>query len=171
MMEYIYRDMMSVARYLPWGLILGFPLGMLLSCLFAGRGRKERRSFAALTAFSVYLTIILVITFWSRESGSRTGVDLELFSTWGINKRNNAYVVENVLLFIPYGYVCCWAFPGIRKFFRCAAVGAVTSLGIESLQLVTGRGYFQIDDILTNLLGTMLGYVFFRLFWGKGGRS
>ena len=32
-------------------------------------------------------------------------MDLELFSTWGINDRNNAFVVENVLLFIPYGFV------------------------------------------------------------------
>ena len=56
------------------------------------------------------VAILLVITYFSRESGSRTGMmDLELFSTWGINDRNNAFVVENVLLFIPYGFVLPWA--------------------------------------------------------------
>ena len=30
------------------------------------------------------------------------------------------------------------------------------------MQLVTGRGYFQIDDILTNTLGALFGGI---LFW------
>lgn len=168
MIGYIYKDMMSAAKYLPWGIIVGIPLGILLSGLF-GDARKEkngRASAAAIVAFGIYMAIVLMLTFLSRESGSRSGIDLELFSTWGINERNNAYVVENVLLFIPYGFVCCWAFPGTRKFLRCTAVGGVTSLGVEWLQLVTGRGFFQIDDILTNILGTMMGYIIFRLLWG-----
>lgn len=168
MIEYIYKDMMAVAHYLPLGLIVGIPLGMFLSGFLAGRRQKKgvKTSSAALAVFCAYWAIMLMITFLSRESGSRIGVDLELFSTWGINTRNNAYVVENVLLFIPYGFVCCWAFPGLRKFLRCTGIGAVTSLGIESLQLATGRGYFQIDDILTNTLGAMLGYICFRMLWG-----
>ena len=41
--------------------------------------------------------------------------------------------------------------------------GAVTSFGIEFLQLVTRRGFFQIDDILTNVLGTVIGWLVFRM--------
>ena len=95
-------------------------------------------------------------------------MDLELFSTWGINDRNNAYVIENVLLFIPYGFLCGWNFIGARNLFRCAALGAVTSFGIEWMQLMTGRGYFQIDDILTNILGTVIGWIIFRILWSQG---
>ena len=103
---------------------------------------------AGLMVFSLYLMIILVITFFSREDGSRNrAMDLELFSTWGINTRNNAFVVENVLLFIPYGFACPWAFPWLRGFFRNIFAAFVTSLGVETFQLITGRGYFQIDDI------------------------
>ena len=61
-------------------------------------------SLPAVSCLVMYVAVLLAITYFSRESGSRSGMmDLELFSTWGINNRNNAYVVENVLLFIPYG--------------------------------------------------------------------
>ena len=98
-------------------------------------------------------------------------MDLELFSTWGINARNNAYVVENVLLFIPYGLLCSLAFEKFRNFFGCILFGALTSMAVESLQLVTSRGYFQIDDILTNILGTVVGYFLYYVFWGRRKRD
>ncbi len=165
MLGYVCRDVASMLRYLPGAVFAGVPLAVLLYWLKNRLGRKEGKegSFFTVAVFCVYVSAMVIITFLSRESGSRKGVDLELFSTWGINCRNNAYVVENVLLFIPYGYLLCRTFPRAGRLFRCALYGAVTSLGIETLQLVTQRGYFQIDDILTNILGMVIGYVLFRL--------
>ena len=71
-------------------------------------------------------------------------------------------MVENVLLFIPYGFLYSYNFRQTGTIWRCLLLGAVTSLGIELMQLVTGRGYFQIDDILTNTLGALSGGI---LFW------
>ena len=34
---------------------------------------------------------------------------------------------------------------------------------IEGAQLVTGRGYCQIDDVVMNVLGGILGYLLIRL--------
>ena len=169
MLKYIYRDLISATGYLPYGLALGIPLSAALVVIaFFGLKRRERQALISMTAFGLYLAILLVITFLSRESGSNPGaMDLELFSTWGINDRNNAYVVENVLLFIPYGFLCSCAFVKLRNFFSCMLFGALTSMAVEFLQLVTARGYFQIDDILTNILGTVVGYLSFLLFVGK----
>ena len=171
MMKYIYRDMVSAAEYLPLGLALGLPIAMILLCLSGRDGERKKRivSMIPIAIYAIYLAILLVITFFSRESGSRNGgMDMELFSTWGINTRNNAYVVENVLLFVPYGFVCSWAFSWARNFFACVLFGAATSVLVECLQLVTGRGFFQIDDILTNILGTIVGFL---LFWVCIGRK
>lgn len=169
MVKYIYRDLVTALEYLPYGLALGIPLSAALVLIaFFSRRKRERQAFIPLIAFGLYLAILLVITFLSRESGSMPGaMDLKLFSTWGINARNNAYVVENVLLFIPYGFLCCCAFVRLRSFFRCTFFGALTSVAVECLQLVTARGYFQIDDILTNILGTAVGYLLFLLLVGK----
>ena len=165
-----------MVRFLPWALMMG----ALVSAVFLWTGNRVRKRKGAGQAgmlspetlpvmlFCIYLSVILIITFLSRESGSgQSLVDLKIFSTWGINDRNNAFVVENVLLFLPYGFLASWAFKRMKSFFACTLLGAVTSFGIESLQLVTARGYFQIDDILTNTLGTMIGFWLFRLLFRK----
>ena len=169
MLKYIYRDLVSAAEYLPYGLALGIPLSAALVLFMRfNRKKQECQPVFPTIAFGLYMAIMLVITFLSRESGSRPGtMDLELFSTWGINTRNNAYVVENVLLFIPYGFLCCLAFKSLRNFFGCLLFGALTSMAVEFLQLATARGYFQIDDILTNILGTVVGYLLFWVFLGR----
>lgn len=158
---------MSMMKHLPYGFLIGLPVATLfLWAANRGKGREGKPSVRKLpvAAFGVYLSVMLVITFLSRESGDSKVFDLELFSTWGINDRNNAYVIENIMLFVPFGFLGSWAFEKMRHFFCCLALGAFTSLCIESLQLVTGRGFFQIDDILTNTLGAVIGFLVYRLF-------
>lgn len=164
MLKYIVNDMAAVFRFLPYGIVAGIIVAILLSALNDRRVRRLKKPIpvASVTCFFMYLVIMLFITFISRENGSRKGIDLQLFSTMGINPRNNAFVAENVLLFIPYGFVCAWAVKGGRKFLLCTLYGFLTSACIETMQLITQRGYFQVDDILTNVLGTIIGYIFFR---------
>ena len=147
---YVYKDLKGAMLYLPWGILVGGSIALMLMVIFNiinKRQGKPKPNWLPLSLFCIYVCIIMAITFLSRENGSREGViDLELFSTWGINNRNNAFVVENVLLFIPYGFLTGWSF-------------------IEYMQLVTGRGYFQIDDILTNTLGMFIGSLLCTTIW------
>lgn len=158
-------------RYLPYCLVMGIPVALALlgaANLIRRRRKQEPAAMLPLLFFGFYLSLMLIITFLSRESGGGGVFDLKLFSTWGINDRNNALVLENVLLFVPYGFFCCWAFERMKHFFWCTLLGAGTSLAIECLQLATGRGFFQIDDILTNTLGAAAGYLLCRLvFWRR----
>ena len=165
MLGYVIKDLSAVSCYLPCGLAAGVLAVLILDAVNRARIRKGKESFPIVpgSILCVYFVIMLFITFLSRENGSRNGIDLELFSTWGINKRNNALVVENVLLFVPYGFICAWALRGARRLIPNALLGLATSLGIETMQLVTRRGYFQIDDVLTNTLGMVVGYLVFRI--------
>ena len=166
MFYYIYRDLTNALRYLPFGIGAGVLCFFVLTIWNGERkkGQKEGIPIVSRTLFFTYLAVVMAITFFSRESGSRQGLDLEFLSTWGINDRNNAFVVENVLLFVPYGILCPMAFRHVRRFWNCLLAGALTSLLVELLQLLTGRGYFQIDDILTNILGTVAGYLLYFIF-------
>ena len=164
MFHYICRDLMDALKYLPFGMGIGVLCFFVLIIWNEVRNKrqKDRISVVPTTLFLTYLAVIMAITFFSRESGSRhKGLDLEFLSTWGINDRNNALVIENILLFIPFGILCPVTFRGLRKFWRCLLVGMLTSLFVESLQLLTGRGFFQIDDILTNVLGAVAGYLLY----------
>jgi hypothetical protein len=145
-------------------MIVGIFAALLFGTLNDINRKKGKKTIpvAAVACFSMYVAIILCITFLSRETGSRQGIDLKLGATWGINERNNAYVIENVLLFIPLGFICPWSFKKFRNPLRCIGAGFIMSLFIETIQLITGRGYFQIDDIITNTMGMAVGYVVYQ---------
>ena len=117
----------------------------------------------ASVCFCTYLLIIFCITLLSREQGSTNKIDLVIGSTLKINTRNNAYVVENILLFIPYGFCLAWRFGGRKKWIQNIGWGLVTTLSVECTQLITGRGVFQIDDILTNEIGCLIGIIVFAI--------
>jgi len=168
MTKYIVKDIEGVMCYLPYGLVVGMVVAILLAVINDCRVKRKKSPFCvpAITGYIVYLVVLLFITFWSREDGNRNAMDLELFSTWGINDRNNAFVFENIMLFIPYGFFTAWVIPFARKLWSSILVGVGTSILIEILQLVTGRGFFQIDDVLTNGLGAVIGYVLYRVIAG-----
>lgn len=162
--------MVAVLSFLPYGLIAGTIVFLLLGVLNKSRQKRQKKPVPVwkYTCLFTYAFIMLSITFLSREGGSSSKIDLELFSTFGINNRNNAYVLENVFLFVPYGFLCAWVLPNIKNIFRCTMLGLLTSMGIEFLQLITERGCFQIDDILTNTVGAAVGYILYRcVMWRK----
>lgn len=53
------------------------------------------------TLLVIYIVVVLMTVFFSRELGSREGIDMRILGTWGITMQDHAWVIENVLLFIP----------------------------------------------------------------------
>ena len=65
-------------------------------------------------------------------------------------------VLGNIIMFLPYGFFTSY-FLKEKKLFPIFILTIVTSLAIESTQLMIGR-VFDIDDILLNILGGILGH-------------
>lgn len=70
----------------------------------------------------------------------------------------------NILAFMPLGMLIPLAFPGMERFFEILLHSFWLSLCIELFQLVSHFGAFDVDDILLNTLGGVLGFVIFLLF-------
>lgn len=112
----------------------------------------------------VYAAVLLKLAFFSREPGSRTTVDLTLFNTWGTTMQAHAFFVENIIMFIPFGILMPTAFPVMRNIFVCTLTALACSLCLEMFQLITGRGFCQLDDVVTNTLGAFIGYIIYRMW-------
>jgi len=69
----------------------------------------------------------------------------------------------NVLLFIPLGFLLPIIWPNIKKIKQIVLSGISFSLLIELSQLFTNRRT-DIDDVLMNTFGTILGYWLFSIF-------
>lgn len=68
----------------------------------------------------------------------------------------------NVVLFVPLGFFLPWLWRTFDGLKQTALTGFLLSLGIELLQ-VFGLGITDINDLITNTLGTILGYGLFCL--------
>ncbi|MDX2552451.1 VanZ family protein [Streptomyces stelliscabiei] len=66
----------------------------------------------------------------------------------------------NILLGVPFGFLLPVLAPGARGLLRVPALTAVVMLLVELVQgaLVTGRA-FDIDDVILNTTGALLGYL------------
>lgn len=78
-----------------------------------------------------------------------------------INWESIGGIVLNMLLFVPFGYLIptlfhrfCW--------WKVILLGFVFSLCIELLQLITHLGFADVDDLINNTFGTMLGWLCYR---------
>ena len=70
-------------------------------------------------------------------------------------------VLGNIIMFLPYGFFTSY-FLKEKRLIPILALTVITSLTIESTQLMIGR-VFDIDDILLNIVGGVLGHYLYIL--------
>lgn len=68
----------------------------------------------------------------------------------------------NVLIFMPFGFFMPMA-SRYRSFFSTLFWSFGLSLGVEVFQLVSKVGCFDVDDLLLNTIGGVLGYIVFAV--------
>ena len=129
--------------------------------------------------FVAYMILELYVMFFS-ETLDRTMVsdqyryNLTLFKEitrfwnmrhtygWNITIIN---LLGNVVCFMPFGFLL----PMVSKrsvfknFLSVTFLAMLFSIGIETAQLVTKVGAFDVDDIFLNTIGGLLGYIFLKL--------
>lgn len=66
-------------------------------------------------------------------------------------------VLGNVLLFMPFGFFASY-YLNVKKSYSVIILTMIASISIEYVQMSIGR-VFDVDDILLNICGGILGYV------------
>lgn len=72
-------------------------------------------------------------------------------------------VFGNVLLFIPFGFLLPFIWSRLRALKKSVGILLLVSAFLEVMQLVLATGWFDVDDILLNVLGGLVGYYLFSL--------
>lgn len=74
-------------------------------------------------------------------------------------------IILNILLFFPFGYMLPCIFSKLQKaLWGVVLIGFFCSLLTETVQLVTHLGWFDLDDLLNNTIGCILGVILYRVF-------
>lgn len=71
-------------------------------------------------------------------------------------------ILGNMLMFLPYGFFLAY-YLKTNKLIVPLVLSLITSVTIESTQLLIGR-VFDVDDIILNVVGTIVGFYLYRLF-------
>lgn len=70
--------------------------------------------------------------------------------------------ILNVILFIPLGFFLPLLYEKYNKINRIGLTGFLFSISIEIVQMF-GMGSTDINDLITNTVGTCLGYCIYKL--------
>lgn len=111
----------------------------------------------------IFATILFVpITFQPEEHI----LNLKPFNWIGSDEGITQIMVEkipNVIMFIPLGFFIPIVCKKQRKGYKTALLSFGLTFSVEFFQYFIGRSS-DIDDIITNLLGAVIGYMIFKVF-------
>ena len=115
----------------------------------------------------LYVVVVLGAVFLNR--GNIYGnANFDLFSSYkeAYHKMEISLfrnIVLNMLLFVPFGFLLPFYSQKFQKVYRVVLIGLLSSVLIETLQYVTKTGIFEIDDILNNTMGMLIGCCFWKI--------
>lgn len=131
--------------------------------------------------FVLYIGFIIYFLLFSEWYGRNPGgmqeyhYNLELFKEikrfWYYREQLGFYAVftnlfGNVLIFVPFGFFMPMA-SKYRSFWSAMFYSFILSFCVETFQLITTVGSFDVDDMLLNTMGGMIGYIIFVVFAAK----
>lgn len=130
-------------------LLVGYT-ALILYFMFLGFGRISR-----FDSFQ-YNLAVSAIPLWLPKHFT-----LDILCLW-------AFAMGNLMAFIPFGVLIPVNIPTQRKLFLKSAAVFLTGITVlEAVQMVSLLGSFDVEDILINALGFVIGYGAWR-FSGQG---
>ncbi len=113
----------------------------------------------------VYMVIVLGATILSRTSYGYSSNQLIPFSSyraawyqWSVTAWQN--LILNILMFVPIGFLLTFVPKKKPAFYKVCIGGFLISLLIEFIQFISNRGLTEVDDLINNTIGAMIGYGF-----------
>ncbi|MGG9964141.1 VanZ family protein [Ferruginibacter sp. SUN106] len=141
-----------------WVLLLIFLLVLTKVILFKGSPRYYKNYFR--TTYHNY-----TVAEGKRKANFKPFATIKLF--YESRRLNMEYKVSNllgnILLFIPLGFLLPLLVKRFRNVFVILLTGFLLSLFYECTQLVTGIGVFDVDDMILNTTGTLIGIIIFYI--------
>ena len=131
---------------------------------------------AGVVLFVIYVLLLIYFLFFSEEYGRVAEMDreyqynlipfVEIRRFWVYREQLGIFAVftnlfGNVIGFVPFGLLLPVIFRNFRKAGRIVMSGFALSLTVETIQLISRVGSFDVDDLMLNTLGAFLGYLIF----------
>lgn len=132
-----------------------------------GDKRLSKRLSALVAILACYLIVVLGATL---ERGGYYESEIHLYPFSSYKEAWNTFsivewrnIILNILMFVPLGFLLPLFGKLFQKVWVTYLVGFFFTLVIEGVQLLTKRGIFEVDDLINNTVGCMIGYGIWNL--------
>ncbi len=140
---------------------------------------KKGYRMAAWLLFVLYLILMVYFLFFA-ESMGRTEVGQEYHYNLHPFREIGRFIkyyhiigfyavflnlAGNILAFVPFGLFYPLLSRRNRSLWKVTLLSCEVSILVEVIQLVTRVGSCDVDDIILNTLGGLLGYLLFKAIW------
>lgn len=140
---------------------------VLWSCMQIKKRSRTFRECVVICALVVYISAVAIVTFGTRLPDPYIQYQLVPFLSYkrafiGGNETEMFRLLCNILLFVPFGIL----FPmwkEVKNVFSLVKYAFCLTFCIEFVQLITRYGCFETDDMINNVLGAVIGYLFLRI--------
>ena len=131
---------------------------------------RQCMNIGALVLFLLYLAAVFYITLFMRSNRQIDMIQLEPFVNVGEAMRQHSleplnHAFLNVVMFMPLGFLFAMIDPEyLGTVWAALPAGLLLSAVIEAVQMILKKGQSDIDDIIANVLGAVLGCLIYRVF-------
>ena len=159
--QYIINLYQDIPQEVYEGLLSVFCLGLVV--FIAWKGLKKGLRYSAVLLLVEYIFLLFCSTVIFRTSGDTRQYDFHPF--WSYS-RPDLFVenLMNVVVFIPVGLLLGIAFKQVT-WWKALLIGCGISVTIEALQFFLMRGFSEVDDVLHNTLGCLIGWCMVKGSW------
>lgn len=142
----------------PVGAVVGIVSWFILSAIEKKHEIiKERKKVAVILI--AYLSILLQMGLFSRPFGSIRGIKWVPFATPGGGQLIILYALANLVIFIPAGFLLTKTFrKSLDKIWKIALIVLAISLIVEVVQFIFACGTSEVEDMIMNVIGGVIGY-------------
>lgn len=89
---------------------------------------------------------------------------IRLFSSNRVSMENSTKNIGgNIVGFIPLGFLLPLLFIRLKNFFAVTGIIFLISLLFETTQLIAGIGVFDVDDLILNTGGGIIGFILYAV--------
>lgn len=158
--------------------MLGIAVAVLCLVIFAGYYAVKKRKhsemkldlkwMALYAVFICYIVVVIGATMLSRGGYWQNSKIQPLFYSYreawnsfsGTAWRN---IILNILMFVPFGFLLPFLSKKFQAAWKTYLAGLTFTILIECTQLLLKRGIFELDDLMNNTVGAMIGYGCYRI--------
>ena len=174
------RDIISIgSSFIALGIVVVALIGVILLVYnLIRKFRKQKKVTIPIgrlllcAVFIIYLVVVVGATMLRYRMHSFAGGIGELYplfysykEAWNhFSAREWRNIILNIMMFVPFGVLLPFVSKKFQAFWKTYLAGFLFTVLIEITQLLFHLGICELDDLMNNTVGAMIGYGFYRLF-------